>query len=181
MGTSVYSIPGSNLIPGLDIKTRKETAQCLDFLHLNLKTNQTVYKRGTPDFLPGHVFMQNLHASHRENPQSRLLPPLHQSTQALSGRTDSVRVGQATGGRSLSSWPHMLNGQSLPTLQSTPGHWWHHLAITRQVCGFHLGQIRSLAPKTHSFTLIKPVLYFNLHLAFPVSFSSESRREEGYD
>lgn len=50
-GPNAYSKSDSNLITGPGFKTKQETAQCLDFLHLNLKTNEIVYKGRTPYFL----------------------------------------------------------------------------------------------------------------------------------
>lgn len=38
-GPNVYSKPENNLITGSSIKISQQTAQCLDFLYLNLKTN----------------------------------------------------------------------------------------------------------------------------------------------
>ena len=60
-GPNIYSKPESNLITGPSIKTRQETAQCLDFLYLNLKTtNQMVYKGRTLYFLWTHFHAERV-------------------------------------------------------------------------------------------------------------------------
>lgn len=60
-GPNVYSKPESNLITGPSIKTRQETAQCLDFLYLNLKTtNRMVYKGRTLYFLWTHFHAERV-------------------------------------------------------------------------------------------------------------------------
>lgn len=65
-GPNVYSKPESNLITSPSIKTRQETAQCLDFLYLNLKTNQMVYKGRTLYFLWTHFHAERvLHFAER--------------------------------------------------------------------------------------------------------------------
>ena len=126
---------------------QNKTSQCLDFLHLNLKTNQKVFKRKTPYFLPGHVFMQNLCSISQEETTDLTVPASPSEHTGLVGGEGVSKLSWWWGVHSLFLPPRMLIRQFPHPTEST------HTTqpLPRRMCGFHLGQIRK--PRTQDTQL----------------------------